>query len=124
MNKEEVYQSFLNDNKGKGTLKVQIYIANQAIPISDVSVIIEKEIAQFTYIIFEGKTNLDGIVDNIILPSPIIEDMDNPSFTTYKLKVSHKSYKIPDTFNIPIYSNQKMIQYVNLIPLYQVNSNE
>ena len=38
MNENEVYQQFLKDNPSTGTLKVQIFMAEQAIPIPNVNI--------------------------------------------------------------------------------------
>ena len=46
MNKNEVYQQFLKDNPSTGILKVQIFMAEQAIPIPNVNITIEKEVSK------------------------------------------------------------------------------
>lgn len=124
MNENPIYQKFLNENPSTGTLRIQIYMANQAIPIANVNVTIKKEIENQNFTIYEGKTDESGIINEIKLPAPIIKDNEMPNYTTYTLIVNHPSYQGPTTFSIPIYSNQKMIQYVNLIPLFKESKNE
>lgn len=123
MEQNQIYQKFLKENPMYGFLKVQIYLANQAIPVPDVKIKIQKEIEGETFTIFEGKTDESGIVTNIKLPAPDIKDPDTPTFASYTLIVDHPSYQGPTTFSIPVYSNQKMIQYVNLIPLFKEDKN-
>ncbi len=123
MNKNEVYQQFLKDNPSTGILKVQIFMAEQAIPIPNVNITIEKEVSKIELNFFEGITDESGIISNIILPAPDIKNIDEPEYVTYELIVKHPNYLGPTTFQVPIYSGQKMIQYVTLVPKPKENKN-
>lgn len=124
MNKDKIYQEFLKENPENGILKVQVFMANQAIPIANVNILIEKEISNETLVFFNGMTNESGIIEAISLPAPKIEDNDIPKYVSYQLIVKHPNYQGPTTYTIPIYSGQKMLQYVVLKPLSKENINE
>lgn len=124
MNKDKIYQEFLKENPESGILKVQVFMANQAIPIANVNILIEKEISNVTLDFFNGMTNESGIIEAISLPAPKIEDNDIPKYVSYQLIVKHPNYQGPTTYTIPIYSGQKMLQYVVLKPLSKENTNE
>ena len=89
MNENEVYQQFLKDNPSTGILKVQIFMAEQAIPIPNVNITIEKEVSKIELNFFEGITDESGIISNIILPAPVIKNSDEPEYVTYELIVKH-----------------------------------
>lgn len=118
----EIYEQFLKDNPEVGILKVQIFMAEQAIPIANVNIIIEKEISNETINFYEGITDESGIVANINLPAPIIKNYDEPEYVSYKLIVTHPNYIGPTIFTIPIYSGQKMIQYITLVPKGKISN--
>lgn len=124
MNKDKIYQEFLKENPENGILKVQVFMANQAIPIANVNILIEKEISNVTLDFFNGMTNESGIIEAISLPAPKIEDNDIPKYVSYQLIVKHPNYQGPTTYTIPIYSGQKMLQYVVLKPLSKETTNE
>lgn len=124
MNKDKIYEEYLKENPENGILKVQVFMAEQAIPLANVNILIEKEVENETLNFYDGVTDESGIIENITLPAPRIDNADVPSYATYILIVNHPKYQGPTTFNVPIYSGQKMIQYVSLTPLTKVIENE
>ena len=123
MNKDKIYQEFLKENPENGILKVQVFMADQAIPIANVNILIEKEVSNETLDFYDGKTDESGVIENITLPAPKIDDNDIPKYVSYQLIVKHPNYQGPTTYTIPIYSGQKMLQYVVLKPLSKENAN-
>ena len=67
---------------------------------------------------FSGQTDSSGIVDNIILPAPKAEiNLDTfevPKYTTYNLVVSSDEYKKIKQYNISMYGDVKVLQYVKI----------
>lgn len=124
MNKDKIYEEYLKENPENGILKVQVFMAELAIPLANVNILIEKEVENETLNFYDGVTDESGIIENITLPAPKIDNTDIPSYATYVLIVNHPNYQGPTTFNVPIYSGQKMIQYVSLTPLTKVIENE
>ena len=69
LNNDPIYQEFIKDNPGQGTLKVRATSASEALPIKDVNIIVSKQIGNDTYIFFEGKTDFNNSSFYYYLPS-------------------------------------------------------
>ena len=110
--KTDEYKTFIEENPSTGVLKVQVFTADQAIPIANAEVFITKKM------FFNGQTDSSGIVDNIILPAPKAEiNLDTfevPKYTTYNLVVSSDEYKKIKQYNISMYGDVKVLQYVKI----------
>ena len=116
--KTDEYKTFIEANPSTGVLKVQVFTADQAIPIANVEVFITKKIGDNDVLFFSGQTDSSGIVDNIILPAPKAEiNLDTfevPKYTTYNLVVSSDEYKKIKQYNISMYGDVKVLQYVKI----------
>ena len=101
--KTDEYKTFIEENPSTGVLKVQVFTADQAIPIANAEVFITKKIGDNDVLFFSGQTDSSGIVDNIILPAPKAEiNLDTfevPKYTTYNLVVSSDEYKKIKQYN-------------------------
>ena len=120
------YQQFLRDNPGSGVLKVRATSASEALPISDVKITVSKEIGNDIIVFFEGFTDESGMVNNIVLPTPVrvSSDEDVPNFTTYQLRAVHGGLIFDRTYNISICCGVRVIQYINIIPSVQTEVRE
>ena len=116
--KTDEYKTFIEENPSTGVLKVQVFTADQAIPIANAEVFITKKIGYNDVLFFSGQTDSSGIVDNIILPAPKAEiNLDTfevPKYTTYNLVVSSDEYKKIKQYNISMYGDVKVLQYVKI----------
>lgn len=118
--KLDEYQYFINENPDIGTLKVQVFTAYGAIPISDTDIIISKNIGNYRVIFFKGKTDSSGIIANIELPAPPFELVPNPDvppkYTLYDLSAIHIGYESIKQYSIGMFGGVKIIQYVKMNP--------
>lgn len=116
--KTDEYKTFIEENPSTGVLKVQVFTADQAIPIANAEVFITKKIGDNDVLFFSGQTDSSGIVDNIILPAPKAEiNLDTfevPKYTTYNLVVSSDEYKKIKQYSISMYGDVKVLQYVKI----------
>ncbi len=116
--KTDAYRSFMTENPSTGILKVQVFTADQAIPIANAEVFVTKDIAGNDVLFFKGVTDSSGIVDNIILPAPNGEsNFDNyelPKYTTYNLIVSSNEYKKIKQYKVSMYGDVRVLQYVKI----------
>ena len=90
------YPEFAKKNSGTGTVKVQVFIANQAYPLKDIDIKITKEIDGNEVIFFTGKTNSSGIIDDIKgnkekKQKNINSKNDSKSTTKKKEKINRKA---------------------------------
>lgn len=118
--KTESYQKFIKENPSTGTLKVEVFTAYQAIPVPDTEIIITKDIDGEKVLFFRGKTNSSGMISNIELPSPE-EDTDYkpgsaPKYTRYDVTAIHEGYERIKKYDVAIFGNAGVIQYIKMIP--------
>ena len=84
----EEYNNFLEHNPGIGHLRIRAFAANQAVPVSNVKIIVSKKIGNNIIIFFEGTTDASGLINNINLPAPKLNNnnLDIPKTTSYDIK--------------------------------------
>ena len=116
--KTDTYKTFSEENPSTGVLKVQVFTADQAIPIANAEIFITKVIGEDDVLFFSGKTNSSGIIDNIILPAPIgdvdFENFEIPKYTTYNLVVNSEDYKKVKQYTVSMFGDVKVLQYVKI----------
>lgn len=118
------YDEFFKDNTQTGTLRVQVYAANRAFPISgaEVSVFLPVSDSGSTEL-FNGITDINGVVDNITLAAPpfsLSQTPDNPQlkpYASYRILITHPQYADAEFVSVPVFAQRKSIQGVELIPL-------
>ncbi len=124
--KTDAYPAFAKQNSDVGYLKVQAFMADQAIPIPDVEILITKEIGDDVVIFFRGYTDSSGIIDNITLPAPA--DTYNVStetfseFEVYDLTAVKESFQTLKKYTIGMFGGLKALQYIKMIPMIQGGS--
>ncbi len=123
------YDEFLSQNTQKGTLKVQLFAANRTFPVLGGTVtVLVKLNENDSATLFEGLTDINGIIDPITLPAPSSSSTQSPEtanirpFATYTIIATHPQYAMAQFDNVPIFSNIKSIQQIELVPL--VNTGE
>ena len=65
------YDDYVSENPGRGSLKVQISVADEALPIKDVFVDVALIYKGKRYSIYHDTTDSSGIVNEIVLPSKL-----------------------------------------------------
>lgn len=114
--KSSIYKNFINNNSGKGILKIEASTASEAYPLKGVEIIISKTIDNDKIIFFKGVTNDSGIIDEIILPTKEmnyeVNDISDILYTTYDLDANLKDYNLSKDYDITIFDNIKVIQPV------------
>lgn len=114
--KTESYQKFSDNNKGSGNLNIRAYTANEAIPISNLEVIVSLIVDNYNVIFFRGKTDDSGMIPRITLPAPIYnpDNLVAPLFTTYDVlsKYNDKEYK----YKVNLYDDICVVQTINIVP--------
>ncbi len=118
------YNDFLEKNSGEGILKIQAYTADQGLPIKDTDISVSKEIDAYVVLFYVGKTDENGMIDNIILPTPTIENQkiyQAPAYEIYNVLATNEQYKIYKNYKVGIFDNEKTIQNVKQ---YTGESNE
>lgn len=105
-----------------GTLAVQVFVADRAIPVENANVIISKQLAgggeQLIRIL---KTDASGITETVELPAPPESNSLAPGksekYFTYNIRVDRIGYYTVENMNVPVFAGTKSIQPVALLPL-------
>ncbi|MCM1363653.1 MAG: hypothetical protein NC122_02185 [Faecalibacterium sp.] len=109
-----------------GTLRVQVYAADQVYPITAACVTVYEGGTEKNF--FQGYTDTSGIVDNIVLPSPNPNASQLPSnvipYAQYDIFVEHPRFIKNKFLGVPVFPNIKSIQKVQLVPNDSGNGEE
>lgn len=118
----ETYKNFIVSNNGEGYLKIRAYAASGALPISDLKIVVSKNIDNSNVIFYEGKTNSSGIIEKIVLPAPKqnTNDLVIPSSITYDIKATYEKDNTTNSYQINIYDNIYVVQTINIVPTMSV----
>ena len=129
---QAIKQSIMNPPGGVhqlesfGSLKVQVFAADQVYPIAAACVTVNGGGTDTQY--FKGYTDTSGIVDDIVLPSPNPNASQLPSkvipYAEYDVFVEHPRFIKSNFLNVPIFPNIKSIQAVQLVPNSATNHEE
>lgn len=111
-----VYKNFMIENTGKGILNIRASFANQALPITNLKVVVSKEIENYNVIFYEGVTNISGLIGKISLPTPPKEndDLIAPKTTTYKITAVYNNREY--TYVVNMYDGICVVQNINIVP--------
>ena len=115
------YQSFKKDYPDTGVLRVRVFTAGGALPLSNTNILIMKKIGNYQVLFYNGKTDSVGFLGDIVLPAPKRDllSTDVPLFTTYEMSAIHLGYQDIQQYTISIYGGITVIQYVRMIPEVQ-----
>ena len=111
-----VYKKFMIENTGRGILNIRASFANQALPITNLKVVVSKEIENYNVIFYEGVTNISGLIEKISLPTPPKEndDLIAPKNTTYKITTLYNNREY--TYVVNKYDGICVVQNINIVP--------
>lgn len=113
-----IYKDFISKNPKTGYLKIRAYLANEAISIAGLNVVVSTIFNNDKIILFEGKTNESGIINDIPLPAPEINpnNLDVPYYTTYTIEATFPNSNIEKTYKVNIYDNIHVVQNITASP--------
>ena len=112
----DLYKSYVASNPTTGYLKIRATGASNAIPISNLKIIVSKTIDNSKIIFYEGVTNESGIIEKITLPTKRIASDDEvpPSYTTYEITATYQNNT--KIYKVNMYENIYVVQVINIIP--------
>lgn len=116
------FEDYINQNPGRGSLKVQVSAANRSFPVKNVFVDVALVQNGMRYSIYHDVTDSSGIVNEIVLPSCLAADNNSPetagkSDTTYLVSVYHPAFEEIVDFPVTIQDRIETILPVALEPL-------
>ena len=107
-----------NEPQSLGSLKVQVFMAGRAYPVSSANVIIT---GQDGKVYFDGFTDTNGAISRLLLPAPKKQLSQSPQLTPpyaqYDIFVSHPRFQSRKYIGVPVFSGVESIQNIQLLPL-------
>ncbi len=108
---------------GMGSIIVQVYTADQAVPIADANVIITRPTEGVEELIRILKTDRSGKTEAINVPAPPAENSLTPDggvrYYKYNIRVDYPGYYTMENVNVPIFEGQRAIQPIFMMPLME-----
>ena len=113
------YKNFINENPSYANLNIRTSAASNAVPVSNVRIIVSKIIDGNKIIFYDGLTDDSGMINNIKLPTPSInqDDLVAPTATLYDIEAIYEKDNIDRLYKVLMYPNICVIQNINIIPL-------
>lgn len=115
------YDEFISENPGRGSLKVQISVADEAFPVKGVFVDVALLYKGKRYSIYHDTTDSSGIVNEIVLPSKPAGESLSPETAgrddaQYLVSVYHPGYCEVTDSPVTIYDRVETILPISLSP--------
>ncbi len=90
------YEEFMNDNPKKGYLTVKTF-CDDNVPLGGIRVRIKKNFSDGERIFFDGYTDEEGNIHDILLPAPDHTDIEKSDqngcpHAVYEVEISHENY--------------------------------
>ena len=109
-------------NNSTGVLTVQVYTADQALPVENANVVVTRASGSGEELVRVLKTNRSGKTEPFELSAPPAENSQSPDatgerFYKYNIRVDYPGYYSMENINVPIFAGQTAIQPFALIPL-------
>lgn len=101
-----------------GALKVQVFMAGRAYPVSSANVIITGRDGR---VYFDGFTDTNGAISRLLLPAPKKQfsqsPQETPPYAQYDIFVSHPRFQSRRYLGVPVFAGVESIQNIQLLPL-------
>lgn len=109
------YTDFIKENPGIGRLKIRAYAASEALPVSNLKIVVSSIISSTKVIFYEGFTDTSGMIPNISLPAPsLIDNLVVPKTIKYDIEASMNNNT--SNFSINMYDGICVVQNINFVP--------
>lgn len=104
-----------------GVLIVQVYTADQALPIENANVLVTKTTDAGEELIKVMQTNRSGKTEPLVLSAPPASNSLTPDggtrYSIYNIRVDFPGFYTMENLDVPIFGGETAIQPIALIPL-------
>nr|MDD6335710.1 hypothetical protein [bacterium] len=116
------YEEYCRINTNKGEIKIHAFAGPQALPVSGVQITITKALPDGEHVLFRGATDIDGIIDSIVVPTPPRQLSMFPNlripYATYRIYAHHPEFRlIPSFGDIAVFDGIKSIRRIPMVRL-------
>lgn len=117
-NVDITYKEFIDSNPMIGHLKIQSFCDDE-IPLSGIRVRIKKNFSDGERIFFDGYTDEEGNINDILLPAPdynVLKDSDQSMcpHAVYDVEVSHDDYNVDCNGNVRSFSHIESVYPIKI----------
>lgn len=110
--KTSEYTLFIKENPGSGNLKIRVYAASEALPVSGLNIMVSSVIFGKKIIFYNGVTDASGMIPTIKLPAPsLVDNLEIPKTIKYDIEVVENK----KVFSINMYDGVCVVQNINYI---------
>ena len=110
----------MRKDQAYGNITVKAFVADEAVPIKGVNLLIKGADAENSNVIFTSFTDENGLSEPIILPTLTKEMSLSPqikkSYYSYNLTATREGYLNKNYYGIPIFSGVNTYLPINMIP--------
>ena len=115
------------ENQSTGYLIVKVSTASGAIPVENVTVVIQGNDTDNQGIFLSNVTNRDGLTEKFTLPAPDskLSNAPNPRsrpYSTYNIDIYKEGYYPQHYNNVPIFAGITAVQNARIIPVAEFDA--
>ena len=109
---------FKNLNPGVGRLKIRAFAANEALPVSNVHVVVSCLFHDMKIVFFDGVTDASGMTSVIELPTPRTnsDDLIVPEAINYEVESEDVEMNNKQSFVVKMYNGICVVQNIIIVP--------
>ncbi len=112
------FLEFKNLNPGIGRLKIRAFAANEALPVSNVHVVVSCLFHDMKIVFFDGVTDASGMTSVIELPTPRnnSDDLIVPEAINYEVESEDVEMNNKQSFVVKMYNGICVVQNIIIVP--------
>lgn len=112
------FWEFKNLNPGVGRLKIRAFAANEALPVSNVHVVVSCLFHDMKIVFFDGVTDASGMTSVIELPTPRTnsDDLIVPEAINYEVESEDVEMNNKQSFVVKMYNGICVVQNIIIVP--------
>ena len=112
----------MSDQNSVGYIIVKVSTASGAIPVENVTVVLQGNDENNGNVFYSLSTNRDGLTEKVNLPAPSVTLSSVPSpssrpYSTYNIDVYREGYYPQHYTNVPIFAGITAVQNARIIPV-------
>ena len=111
------FLEFKNLNPGIGRLKIRAFAANEALPVSNVHVVVSCLFHDMKIVFFDGLTDASGMTSVIELPTPRTnsDDLIVPEAINYEVESEDVEMNNKQSFVVKMYNGICVVQNIIIV---------
>ncbi len=112
------YLEFKSLNPGVGRLKIRAFAVNEALPVSNVHVVVSCIFHDLKIVFFDGVTDSSGMTEVVELPTPStnIDDLVAPLAINYEVESEDVEMNDKQSFVVKMYNGICVVQNIVIVP--------